>query len=289
MTTVRRLIEATTATFLEAGIVNARWDAELLIAHGLQKSRLELYAHPEYQINNREHMELSRLVNQRANRKPLQYLVGHQEFWGMSFKVTPDVLIPRHETELVVETAIAICKTWPHWRTPVLADIGTGSGCLAVSLSEEVQTAEVYATDISARALSIARENAIVNGQSGRIQFLQGDLCCPLYRAGLAGCIDLVVSNLPYIPRSSFSELVPEVHDYEPRIALDGGEKGLEPYDRLLGELKGLLSPRGIVILEMGDQQSNELEGLAVRSGFGLRNTMNDLSGIPRVMILESS
>jgi release factor glutamine methyltransferase len=289
MKTLKALIEGTTAQLEAAGIPSARWDAERLLAHGLNKSRLELYTHPEFDVDEKARELLSGLVARRLKRHPLQYLIGFQEFWGYSFKVTPDVLIPRSESELLVEAAVALRETGWMQPKPIVTDMGTGSGCLAVALACEIPGSQVYATDISGRALSIALENAKAHGLCNRIRFLKGDLWEPLRQLDLAGRIDLLVSNLPYIRRASMGQLQSEVRDHEPRIALDGGADGLDLYRRLLADAKEMLIPKGTMILEMGIHQAKAVKEVAQRSGLMIHRIVKDGAGIPRVMILGST
>jgi len=286
MKTVKALIETTTARFQAAGIAQARWDAELLVAHGLKESRLMLYAHPERGVDEESEAALLSLVGRRASREPLQHLIGLQEFWGLAFNVGRDVFIPRPETELLIEAALASQEIWLKQASPIVADIGTGSGCLAVALAKELPQAQIYATDLSSEALVTAEENAKAHGVSRRIRFLAGDLYEPLKRQGLAGQIDLIVSNPPYIPRASLAQLQPEVRDYEPRMALDGGLDGLSVYRRLLAEAPALLTPQGVMILELGYGQADEVRALATRSRFMIHRTVRDGAGIPRVLTL---
>ena len=286
MKTVKALIETTTARLQAAGIAQARWDAELLVAHGLKESRLVLYAHPERGVDKEDQATLSSLVARRANREPLQHLIGFQEFWGLSFKVGPDVFIPRPETECIIEAALTFREALKSLTSPIVVDIGTGSGCLAVALAKELPQAQIYATDLSSEALSIAEENARAHGVSGRLRFLKGDLYGPLKRQGLACQINLLVSNPPYIPQTSLEDLQPEVRDYEPRMALDGGVDGLEVYRRLLVEAPALLAPGGIMILELGQGQAADVGALAIRSGLMIYRMVKDGAGIPRVLIL---
>jgi len=286
MKTVKALIEATMARLQAAGIAQARWDAELLVAHGLKESRLMLYAHPERGVDEESEAALLSLVGRRVNREPLQHLIGLQEFWGLAFNVGRDVFIPRPETELLIEAALASQEIWLKQASPIVADIGTGSGCLAVALAKELPQAQIYATDLSSEALVTAEENAKAHGVSRRIRFLAGDLYEPLKRQGLAGQIDLIVSNPPYIPRASLAQLQPEVRDYEPRMALDGGLDGLSVYRRLLAEAPALLAPRGVMILELGHGQADEVRALATRSRFMIHRTIRDGAGIPRVLTL---
>ena len=286
MKTVKALIEATMARLQAAGIAQARWDAELLVAHGLKESRLMLYAHPERGVDEESEAALLSLVGRRASREPLQHLIGLQEFWGLAFNVGRDVFIPRPETELLIEAALASQEIWLKQASPIVADIGTGSGCLAVALAKELPQAQIYATDLSSEALVTAEENAKAHGVSRRIRFLAGDLYEPLKRQGLAGQIDLIVSNPPYIPRASLAQLQPEVRDYEPRMALDGGLDGLSVYRRLLAEAPALLTPQGVMILELGYGQADEVRALATRSRFMIHRMIRDGAGIPRVLTL---
>lgn len=286
MKTVKALIETTTARLQAAGIAQARWDAELLVAHGLKESRLMLYAHPERGVDEESEAMLLSWVDRRANREPLQHLIGHQEFWGLAFKVGRDVFIPRPETECIIEAALAFREIWLKQASPIVADIGTGSGCLAVALAAELPQARIYATDLASEALVTAEENAKAHGVSRRIRFLAGDLYEPLKREGLAGKISLLVSNPPYIPRASLTQLQPEVRDYEPRMALDGGGDGLQFYHRLLAEAPAWLAPQGVMILELGQGQADDVRALATRSRFMIHRTIRDGAGIPRILTL---
>ena len=234
MKTIGALIEEATVCLKTAGVESARWDAERLLAHQLEESRLALYAYPERRINSETEAVFARTVRRRSAREPLQYLVGYQEFWGILFKVGRDVLIPRPESELLVEAVLELKKDGRLPEKLNIVDIGTGSGCLAVSLAKEFPKSRVYATDLSEKALLAAKENADKNGVGDRIRFLPGDLFAPLRLHGLAGRFDLIVSNPPYIPKVAMANLQPEVRDYEPPLALDGGPDGLRFHDLLL-------------------------------------------------------
>jgi release factor glutamine methyltransferase len=288
MKTVRELIETSISRLQEAGIESPRWDAELLVAHGLGIPRLALYSYPERPVAGKALKFLTGLVAQRSRRVPFQYLAGHVEFWGLSFRVTPDVLIPRPETEGVVEAALRYKGRFERKERTTIADIGTGSGCLAVALASEFSGAEVYATDISIEALSVAMENARSHGNATQIRFLAGNRCDPLKRAGLSGKIDLMVSNPPYVPRDSIQGLQAEIRDYEPRIALDGGVDGLAFYRRLFEEARPMLAPQGVLIVEIGLGQEADLDTLAVQLGWKVLEWVPDLAGIPRITILSA-
>jgi release factor glutamine methyltransferase len=289
MTTVKALIEMATAQFQAAGIPSARWDAELLVAHGLHETRLALYARPDSGVNEKDETALKELVLRRARREPLQHLIGAWEFWGRSFKVNSDVLIPRPETEFLIESALAFRGLLKEQEAPTAVDIGTGSGCLAITLAKEIPEARIYASDLSSEALSMAEENAKMHGVSDRIRFLKGDLYEPIKQQGLAGRVNLLVSNPPYIPGAVLMELEPEVRDHEPRIALDGGLDGLLFYRRLLAEAQTVLAPEGMMILELGQGQTADVIPLAVRSGLTVHHILRDYAGIPRVLTLVSS
>ena len=185
----------------------------------------------------------SRLIERRAQREPLQYITGRQEFWGLDFMVTPDVLIPRPETELIVETALAACQD--RSRPLTIIDLCTGSGCIAISLAKELPAARIFATDTSAKALAVARENARRHGVSDRIRFLEGDLFGPLEELDLQGQVDIIVSNPPYVPSGDRPALQPEVRDYEPELALFAGPEGTEIHRRIIGTAPRFLKKNG--------------------------------------------
>jgi release factor glutamine methyltransferase len=285
MKSLRDLVRSATDRLKSAGIESARWDAERLVAHRTGQSRLSLYVHPERTVPAVEEKGLWEAVDRRSRHEPLQYLLGRQEFWGLSFRVGPEVLIPRPETEWVMEEAIAFFSAGTQESAPVIADIGTGSGCLAVSLAREFPGARIFATDLSSGALAVAARNAADNGVDDRIEFQRGYLCEPLFRAGFEGRVRLLVSNPPYIPSDAMRALQPEVRDFEPRLALDGGADGLEIYRRLLPGCGELLAAGGAVILELGDNQSETVGDLAIRSGLAVRRIVPDGAGIPRVLV----
>ncbi|MFN3326597.1 MAG: peptide chain release factor N(5)-glutamine methyltransferase [Bryobacteraceae bacterium] len=255
----------------EAGVAAPRLTAELLLCHALRKERSYLYAHPEEELTELGWIHYGRYLHQRVKGRPTQYITKRQEFYGRDFRVTPDVLIPRPETEHVVETALRLA---PSARR--IVDVGTGSGAIAVTLALEMRT-PVYATDLSLPALTIAHENARSLGADVRL------IACDLTSALRGGCFDLLVSNPPYIPKSELPTLQREVRDYEPHSALFAGPTGLEVYERLTAEAERVLAPGGWLIVELGYQL---LDG--VRNLLGPRwiqtETISDLAGIPRVL-----
>lgn len=217
------------------------------------------------------------LVERRCGREPVAYILGEREFWGLPFEVTPDVLIPRPETELIVEEALDL---FPAGHAPgVIVDAGTGSGCLAVALALEFAHARVFATDISDAALAVARRNAARNG-AGRIDFRAGDLLEPVTEAA-----DLIVSNPPYVKSGDARGLIPEVRDHEPHLALFGGADGLSMFERLFPSAAAKLRPGGRLILEVGYDQDDRVAAIALRSGWSLSHVRQDLQGITRTLI----
>jgi len=248
-----------------------RLTAEVLLAHALGREREYLYAHPEEELSENAWIHYGRYLHQRLNGKPTQYIVGRQEFYGRDFRVTPDVLIPRPETEHLVEASLKrIC---PDDR---VLDVGTGSGAIAVTLALE-SAARLCASDVSLSALRIAVENALRLGAA--VDFI----ACDLASAVAARSIDLLVSNPPYVPRTDQPSLQREVRDYEPDVALYGGPTGLELYERLIEDAPRVLRPKGWLLFELG---YNSLEPVRrmLRSRWTDINVEHDLAGFPRVL-----
>ncbi len=218
------------------------------------------------------------LVARRCRREPIAYILGEREFWGLPFEVTPDVLIPRPETELIVEEALEL---FPAGRPPgVIVDAGTGSGCLAVALALEFEDARVIATDISAAALAVARRNAAANGAGHRIDFREGDLFEPVTETA-----DLIVSNPPYVASGDEAGLVPEVRDHEPHVALFAGTDGLSVFGKLFPAAVTRLRPGGRLIVEVGYDQDDRVALIASRHGWRLSHVRQDLQAITRTLI----
>ena len=258
------------STLLEqGGIAVPRLTAEVLLAHAIGKERTYFYAHPEEELTELGWIHYGRYLHQRLKRMPTQYITKKQEFWGRDFLVTPDVLIPRPETEHLIETVLAECS-----KVQRLADIGTGSGAIAVTLALELK-AEVFATDISMPALSVARINADKYGSP--VRFVNCDLCSVF----AAESLDLVVSNPPYVPKNA--DLEPEIRDFEPFLALFAGQNGLEIYPRLIEQAFRVLKPGGRFLAEMGIDQSDALQQMLTQGWTGV-HTIADLAGIPRII-----
>jgi len=244
------------------GIITPRLEAEVLLAHALDTERSRLVARLRDALT-REELEVFRgLLQRRTQHEPLQYITGVQEFWSLAFKVDARVLIPRPETEVVVETVLRLLSQ-SAIRNPqsAILDVGAGSGCIAIALAKELPQAEVWATDISAEALTVAGENARAHGVAERIHFLQGDVFTPVADRRIS--FDLIVSNPPYVARSDFATLQLEVRDWEPRGALDGGPDGLDFYRRLLTEGPAHLRVGGWLVMEVGHGQGSAIMRLA--------------------------
>ena len=226
-------------------------------------------------------------LERRASREPVSQIVGGREFWGLEFEVTRDVLTPRPETELLVEAALASLADLPAGRqaSPVIIDAGTGSGCVAISLAREVPGAFVVATDISGAALAVARRNARRHGVSGRVAFVRASLL-----EAVAGPVDLVVSNPPYVPSVAFGILPPEVTSYEPMLALDGGLDGLDVIRALMDQARDRLAPGGWLIFEFGHGQDAAVRSaVSERPWLDLARIREDLQGIPRTAVLRKA
>ncbi len=274
-----------------AGLPNPRQEADFLVSHAAKLTRLQLYLDLGSAVSARVYKRVKDLLVQRAQGIPLQYLVGTQQFWGLEFIVTPDVLIPRPETENLVEEVIRLANNiGQKTQECTILDIGTGCGCIAVALSKAIPHARILATDISAKALTIARRNAKRLGVGERIGFLKGDLFKPLKKHSV-GKVDMIVSNPPYVASGELQTLAPEVKDHEPRIALDGGSDGLDLCKRILREAPDYLDRGGTLAMEIGYRQARPLRAWIHRQSAsgGLPwevRFKHDLAGIERVAIL---
>jgi len=259
--------------------------AELLLMHTMRCDRTWLYSHPEATIDSEALQKFFELVARRAQGVPTQYLTGKQEFWGLEFEVTPAVLIPRPETEHVVEVAMERLGENRQRESLRVADIGTGSGCIAVALAQEFKSAKILATDISAAALEVAWRNAERHGVSERIRFVECDLLGTAATEGQP--FGLIVSNPPYVACGEESELQREVREHEPREALFGGPEGTEVYARLIGEAATRLRREGLLVVEIGYGAHERVSELFDCAGWKDIRVANDLAGIPRVISAE--
>jgi release factor glutamine methyltransferase len=274
----------------EAGIPSARLDAEVLLTHVLGTGREYLYAHPERRLDFDEYERYQAVLERRLTRLPVAYITGKKEFMSLDFTVDEHVLIPRPETEVLVEEVIVrvgsrIGISSPEDRPTIIADIGTGSGAIAVSIAWFLKTAEIIATDISADALIMARKNSKKHQVDNRIKFLQGDLLSPLSREGLERQLTAIVSNPPYLSRRAMAAVSPEVA-LEPKSALLGGEEGLDFSFAILEQSGPYLAPGGFVALEVGHDQAEIIADFAKKDlGYGKVEVIRDLAGIQRVVI----
>lgn len=266
-----------------AEVDNADNEAFWLLEAGLGVSRLRVYADPNARVEPVDWARTESLFRRRASREPLQYIVGTQVFRGRDFLVNSSVLIPRPETELIIEEVLASRFSTGDCH---MVDMGTGSGCLAVSLALDCPDAAVLATDCSAPALQVAGENAQRHGVADRVRFFLGECLEPLAAAAFAGKVSVIVSNPPYIPSEQCDRLPREVRAFEPLPALNGGSNGLAFYDRLLAESPSLLHPGGILVMEMGMHQSGDVRR-KVGEAFIVKTIRRDQAGIDRVICLE--
>jgi len=283
--TVFELLNWSTNYLREYRIENPRLNAELLLAHSLNLSREGLYVHLHGQVKEKEKEALERMIKRRIRGEPLQYILEHQEFWSFDFKVNPRVLIPRPETELLVEQALSILSKDDFETTHFVLELGTGSGAIAISLAKELKDVFLVAADISRDALVLAMENAKSAGVIHQIEFVNGDLFAPFRSFRERRPFDLILSNPPYINRSEIQGLPEEVKDYEPIGALDGGEDGLEFYRRITSEGPFYLRKGGWILLEVGQGQGSKVSEMIAKGGcFNMPELIRDFSGIERVV-----
>jgi release factor glutamine methyltransferase len=266
-------------------IENPRLNAELLLARSLNLSREGLYRNLHGQLKEKERETLEKMIQRRISGEPLQYILEKQEFWSIDLKVDPRVLIPRPETEFLVEQSLLILSENSFGGVPSILEIGTGSGAIAIALAKEVKDIFLIATDISRDALVLARENAKSAGIQDRIKFVNGDLFGPLHPSKERKPFDLILSNPPYIIRHEIGSLAKEVRDYEPTIALDGGEDGLEFYRHLISQSPFYLREGGWLLLEIGQNQREMVSKLIEGERTFLKSEcVPDLSGFERVV-----
>jgi release factor glutamine methyltransferase len=289
---VREVLRQGIGRLRQADVSSFTLAAELLLLHVTGRDRTWIYSHPEELLSPAEIATFFALVDRRCQGEPTQHLTGRQEFWGLELEVTPDVLIPRPETEHVVEVALdrLAVRELRAGRSPKLSgesvaivDIGTGSGCIALALAKELPSAIIYASDISAAALGVARRNAERLGFAARIRLLESHL----FDAFLPLKFDLVVSNLPYIGRREAGSLPREVRDHEPELALYGGEEGYELFGALVAQAQSFLKPGGLLVMELGHDSLPAVQPLLETPAWANIAVTNDLAGIPRVLSAE--
>lgn len=281
MSTVRELFFYGKQTLEQAGIDTPAADARFLLSLVLHVEpwRIPLLMHET--VSHIQQEQFKELIAQRAARVPAAYLAGTREFYSLDFFVTPDVLIPRPETELLVDVVLSSSlSAHPH---PILVDLGTGSGAISVTLAKHLPACRIIAVDISTAALAVATKNAEYHGVSNRIDFVEGDLFAPL-PSDIRGAVHGIVSNPPYIPTGEIPHLAPEIKNFEPPQALDGGTDGLEFYRRISGEAPAWLAPGGLLAVEVGYDQGEKVAAMFAAAGLAEIALHRDLQGIPRVV-----
>src|SRR6266550_718947 len=294
VTTLRSALRDAIAQLESEHIPSAPLAAELLLMHAMGRDRTWLYAHSEQELDAATRERYFSLIARRASGVPTQHLTGHQEFWGLDFEVTPDVLIPRPETEHVIEVVLERLTIAAGNAASQLdaahriADVGTGSGCIAVALAHEFPGARITATDISAAALKVAHRNATRHGVAPRIDLIECDLLGKVFHQSPATNhqsppYDLIASNPPYIGRNEAATLPREVREHEPDTALFGGETGTEMYAPLIAQAAALLKPGGILVLELGHNSAEDVTHLLTNYEWSDLSLTNDLAGIRRV------
>ena len=278
--TVRDALNRAETRLLSEGVADPRMEAQVLLAHLLSVSRARLYADLLEPIPADAQDEYDQMVERRTVGEPTAYLTNHREFYGLDMHVDPRVLIPRPETELLVELALDRASVL---ERPIIAEVGVGSGAVAVSLARHLPTATIYATDLSTEALEVAAINCRAHGVEGRVRLLHGDLLVPVPKA-----MDVIVSNPPYVNRHDLSSLPIEIREHEPLMALDGGADGLDVIRRLLRQVRDRLKPGGTFLMEIGYDQAPRVRDLAC-SAFPESEVelMKDLAGIERVLVVR--
>jgi release factor glutamine methyltransferase len=285
--TIAEAIREGARRLAESGLTEEVRTSGSLLRHLLGVDRTQILTRSNEQIPAETYQTFLELVARRGRGEPLQYITGHQEFYGLDFVVTPDVLIPRPETEFLVEKVIALTKEIPRSTQPFIVDVGTGSGCIAVTLATHLPSSKFLATDISRAALEVARRNAELHGVEQRIEFVEGDLLEPLKTRELQDAVDIIASNPPYVVEGRPEFVQREVLDWEPHLALFGGPDGLDFYRRLLSGIGQYLKRGGFAVIEIGYSQLSDISGLVSSSSLDLVEVTRDLQGIPRTLSLQ--
>jgi release factor glutamine methyltransferase len=281
--TILKTLQWTADYFKHHGIENGRPTAEVLLAHCLQCKRIDLYLRYDQPLQADELSRFKALIQRRGRREPDAYIIGQKEFWSLSLRVTPVVLIPRPETECLVEAALERC---PDHEAIQVLELGTGSGAISIALAHEREQWRFWASDISSEALDVARENARRLLGTDKIEFVRGSWFEPFARQ--KGCFDLVIANPPYVPADDLAGLEPEVRQFEPRAALDGGAEGLDCLRHIIQTAPDYLKPSGWLILEMGYDQADAVKALGRRCGaYHFMEVAKDYSGLDRIALFQ--
>ena len=281
MSTLARLLHGATKELQAAGIEDASLEAEVLLRHTLRLDRAHLYARLQEDLSPADQAAFRSLLARRLAHEPPAYIVGHREFYGLDFETTSAALIPRPETELLVDAALAHLRRRP--VRPLIVDVGTGNGAIAVALAVHLPLAILLAVDLSREALAVAARNARRHGVEGRVSLLQADLLAPLARPA-----DVIVANLPYVRSADWEALPPEIREHEPRLALDGGPGGLREIGRLLEQAPSRLAPGGSLLVELGPPQAAAALELARRRfPNACVRVLPDAAGLERVLSID--
>ena len=285
--TVGQALKNIQKIFKNKGIINSEREAEILLSYSLEMNRSEIYLNSDRVLKDIEKTQLEKKIQKRIEKIPLQYVTKHQEFMGMDFSVEKGVLIPRPETEILVEEVIKKLKNYKCFNKLEAADLGTGTGVIAISIAKFIDNITVYATDISKKSLQIALKNAQKHASKDKIIFLQGDLFEPFMGRIKKNSLDGIISNPPYIDSYDFKLLPPEIKDNEPKIALFGGIDGLDYYRTIIRKSPQYLKKNGFMALEVGLNQSKMVKELIVRENNFYQNIeiIKDYLGIERVVI----
>lgn len=278
--TIREAISHGSEELSNAGLSEPRREANSLLLFAIARDRAFAAAHPEYELCEAEEELFRSSIARRASREPFQHIVGKQEFYGLDFLVTPDVLIPRHETELIVEQAIEILA---ELDAPRFLEIGVGSGCISVATLRQLPKATALAVDISDAAIDIARRNAAMHGVADRLTIMKSDV----FENVLSESFDLIVSNPPYVPLNEYSGLQPEVRDHDPRIAVTDGSTGLTIIERIVAGSPTFLKPGGHILMEIGFSQADAVRALFDTVSWASVEILPDLQGIPRTVVAQ--
>ena len=276
--TRRGLLEDAVRRLEAAQVAEARRNAEWLLGEVLHTGRAMLYAHPERPVSPEAAAAFEAMLARRLQNEPLQYVLGHADFYGLRLQVTPDVLIPRPETEQVVEEVLRLLGAVP---SPRVLDVGTGSGCIPLAVRHERPDAEVFACDVSPAALAVARTNAAAHRLD--VAFMEADLLAPDFPARVPARLDMLVSNPPYVAQDEAAELASEVRDFEPHLALFAGDDPLRFYRALVRHAPALLAPGGYAVFETHAAYGEDVCALLAAAGFGAVTLRRDLAGLPRI------
>ena len=275
-----------TADYLaDKGFENGRLETERLLAHSLNLRRIDLYVNFDRPLIPEELSHFKTLLKRRLEHEPLQYILGETEFYSLPFKVAPGILIPRPETEILVDQVRDVCAEVPENETIHILDVGTGSGCIAIACAHNIPNAEITAVDISEQALEIAQQNAELNGVAEKITFFQQDALNE-WKTEYHQKFDVIVSNPPYISAAEYEKLDDEIKNFEPKNALIAGEKGLDFYHNFLFQLKNLLKPNGFVLFEIGETQAESISGFYSSNGYETE-IIKDLADKDRILKIK--